>query len=144
MQQLNSWKGERTMLHWPGLSMRLFCFNWGMLTLCCSTASSKVDTKLYGASNTCEVDSVGIYCVCSNTFFRISQFWLSTLPTYFFLQVRVMCVPQMNPSGVWTIPRMSTPTGQWAARPAHHAPSPLSSRWRVSCSASPKTSSNPS
>lgn len=24
MFQLDSWKEERTMLHWPGLSMRLF------------------------------------------------------------------------------------------------------------------------
>lgn len=83
---------------------------------------------------------MAIWALCANVWL------LFTAPhtAHFFLQERVTCAPQTNPSDVSTTPRTWTPTGQWAARPAHRAPSRLSSHWRVSCRGNLRTSSNPS
>lgn len=59
--QLNSWKGERTMLHWPGLSMGPFLFqprNVNSLLFNCFSYSGHKFWCIVVVFYTCVVDSV--------------------------------------------------------------------------------------
>lgn len=49
----------------------LFCFSWGMLTLCCSTVSVTLDTNFDGVFNTCVVDFGETDCISFEVLFLV-------------------------------------------------------------------------
>ena len=126
---------------------------------CSSSAAERYEGQCYaGPASQCaflfqlrNVNSLWkryLWCIpyvwCTSVCF-VTWMWICVDCIYYqlsvLLQVRVTCAPPTNPSGVWTTPRTWTPTGRWAAKRAPRAPCPPSCSW---CSASPRTSSNPS